>query len=69
MQKLFSLREDIFKILTNKGSINNDLDQSSIVKEKYKESIAKKNKIRTSIKTKICGICCIDKYIKKTESQ
>ena len=64
------MREDIFKILTNKGIINNDLDQSSIVKEKYKESIAKKkNKIRTSIKTKICGICCIDKYIKKTESQ
>ena len=52
MQKLFSLREDIFKILTNKGSINNDLDQSSIVKEKYKESIAKKKKLELALKPK-----------------
>ena len=40
-QKLFSLREDIFKNITNKGIINNDFDQSSIAKQKYKESIAK----------------------------
>ena len=40
-QKLFSLREDIFKKITNKGIINNDFDQSSIAKQKYKESIAK----------------------------
>ena len=52
MQKLFSLREDIFKILTNKGSINNDLDQSSIVKEKYEESIAKKTKLELALKPK-----------------
>ena len=45
MQKLFSLREDIFKKLTNKGVINNDFDQSSIVKQKYKKSIAKKEKL------------------------
>ena len=31
VQKLFSLRESIFKKLTNKGIINNDFDQSSIV--------------------------------------
>ena len=52
VQKFFSLREDNFKKLTNKGVINNDFDQSSIVKQKYKKSIAKK-KIRTRIKTKI----------------
>ena len=53
VQKLFSLREDIFKILTNKGIINNDLDQSSIVKEKYKESIAKKKtKLEPALKPK-----------------
>ena len=40
-QKLFSLREDIFRKLTNKGIINNDFDQSSIVKQKYKKSTAK----------------------------
>ena len=33
VQKLFSLREGIFKKLTNKGIINNDFDQSSIVKK------------------------------------
>ena len=48
-QKLFSLREGIFKKLTNKGIINNDFDQSSIVEQKYKkeykESIAKKTKL------------------------
>ena len=50
VQKLFSLREDIFEKLTNKGIIimvliiNNDFDQSSIVEQKYKESIAKKKK-------------------------
>ena len=48
-QKLFSLRENIFKKLTNKGIINNDFDQSSIVEQKYKkeykESIAKKTKL------------------------
>ena len=31
LQKLFSLRKNIFKKLTNKGIINNDSDQSSIV--------------------------------------
>ena len=40
-QKLFSLREDIFKKITNKGIINNDFDQSSIAEQKYRESIAK----------------------------
>ena len=40
-QKLFSLRENIFKKLTNKGIINNDFDQSSIVEQKYKKRIAK----------------------------
>ena len=50
VQKLFSLREDIFEKLTNKVIIimvliiNNDFDQSSIVEQKYKESIAKKKK-------------------------
>ena len=34
-QKLFSLRENILKKLTNKGIINNDFDQSSIVEQKY----------------------------------
>ena len=48
-QKLFSLRENIFRKLTNKGIINNDFDQSSIVKQKYKKSTAKKNKIRSKI--------------------
>ena len=48
-QKLFSLRENILKKLTNKGIINNDFDQSSIVKQKYKKSTAKKNKIRSKI--------------------
>ena len=38
-QKLFSLREGIFKKLTNKGIINNDFDQPNIVEQKYKESI------------------------------
>ena len=68
LQKLFSLRDNIFKKLTNKGIINNDFDQSSIVKQKYKKSIAKK-KTRTRIKTKISGIYCGEKYIKKTETQ
>ena len=31
---MFSLREDIFKELTNKGIKNNYSDQSSIVKQK-----------------------------------
>ena len=52
-QKLFSLREDISKKLTNKRILNNDSDQSSIVEQKFRESIAKKKKIRTRIKTKI----------------
>ena len=42
VQKLLSLRESVFKKLTNKGIINNDIDQSSIVEQKYKKSIAKK---------------------------
>ena len=52
VQKLFSLREDIFEKLTNKVIIimvliiNNDFDQSSIVEQKYKESIAKKKNLR-----------------------
>ena len=52
-QKLFSLREDISKKLTNKRILNNNSDQSSIVEQKFRESIAKKKKIRTRIKTKI----------------
>ena len=53
---MFSLREDVFKKLTNKGIINNDFDQSSIAKRKYekpklepelklksKKSVAKRN--------------------------
>ena len=43
-QKLFSLREDISKKLTNKRILNNDSDQSSIVEQKFRESIAKKKK-------------------------
>ena len=62
-QKLFSLRENIFKKLTNKGIINNDFDQSSIVKQKYKKSTAKKNKIRS----KIWGIYCRQNNIKKSK--
>ena len=41
-QKLFSLRENISRKLTNKGIINNDFDQSSIVKQKYKKITVKK---------------------------
>ena len=48
-QKLFTLRESIFKKLTNKGCINNDFDQSSIVEQKYKRKYCKKHKIRTRI--------------------
>ena len=44
VQKLFSLREDIFKELTNERILNNDSDQSSVVEQKYKESITKKKK-------------------------
>ena len=44
VQKLFSLMEDIFKKLTNKRILNDDSDQSNIVEQKYKESIAKKKK-------------------------
>ena len=51
VQKLFSVREDIFKKLTNKGVINNDFDHSSIVKQKYKKSIAKK-KLEPELKPK-----------------
>ena len=36
--------EDIFKKLTNKRILNDDSDQSNIVEQKYKESIAKKKK-------------------------
>ena len=62
--------EDIFKKLTNKRILNNNSDQSSIVEQKYKESIAKtKNKIRTRIKTKIWAICCRENNIKKTKTQ
>ena len=42
-QKMFSLKEDIFKKLTNK-TILNDSDQSNIMEPKYKESLAKKKK-------------------------
>ena len=69
-QKLLSLRQDIFKKLTNKRILNNNSDQSSIVEQKYEESIAKtKNKIRTRIKTKIWAICCRENNIKKTKTQ
>ena len=51
-QKLFSLREDVFQKLTNKGITNNDFDQSSIVKQKYKKSIAKKPKLEPELKPK-----------------
>ena len=40
---MFSLKEDIFKKLTNK-TILNDSDQSNIMEPKYKESLAKKKK-------------------------
>ena len=71
-QKLFSLMQDIFKKLTNKRILNDDSDQSNIVEQKYKESIAKKKKkkkIRTRIKTKIWGIYCRENKIKKTKTQ
>ena len=42
-QKLFSLKEEIFKKLTNKAILN-DSDQSNIMEPKYKESLAKKKK-------------------------
>ena len=42
VQKLFTLRESIFKKLTNKGCINNDFDESSIVEQKYKRKYCKK---------------------------
>ena len=52
-QKLFSLREDIFKTLTNKRILYNNSDQSSIVEQKYKESIAKKKtKLEPELKPK-----------------
>ena len=41
-QKLFILSENIFKMLTNTGVINNDFDQLSIVEQKYEKSIGKK---------------------------
>ena len=44
--------EDIFKKLTNKGIINNDFNQSSIVKQKYKKSIVKKTKLEPELKPK-----------------
>ena len=53
MQKLLSLRESVFKKLTNKGIINNDIDQSSIVEQKYKKSIAKKTKLEPEFKESI----------------
>ena len=52
-QKLFSLREGIFKKLTNKRILNNNSDQSSIVEQKYEEKIAKKTKSEPELKTKI----------------
>ena len=52
-QKLFGLREDILKKLTNKRIRYNDSDQSSIVEQKYKESIAKKKtKLEPELKPK-----------------
>ena len=51
-QKLFSLREHILKKLTNKRILNNNSDQSNILKRKHEESIVKKRKITTRIKTK-----------------
>ena len=52
VEKLFSLREDSFKELTNKAIVNNDSDQSSIVKQKYKKSIAIKLKLEPELKPK-----------------
>ena len=52
VQKLFSSMEDIFKKLNNKGIINNDFNQSSIVKQKYKKSIVKKTKLEPELKPK-----------------
>ena len=43
-QKLFSLSECISKKLTNKRILNNDSDDSKIVEQKFRESIAKKKK-------------------------
>ena len=52
-QKLFSLREGVFQELTNKGITNNGFDQSSIVKQKYKKSIAKKPKLEPELEPKL----------------
>ena len=41
-QKLFTLRESIFKKLTNKGITNKDFDQSSIAEQKYKRKYCQK---------------------------
>ena len=66
-QILFNLREKIFKNLLNKGIIKNDFDQSDIVRQKYEESIAEKNKIKTRIKIKTWRIYCRENKIKKTK--
>ena len=41
-QKLFTLKESIFKKLTNKGITNKDFDQSSIAEQKYKRKYCQK---------------------------
>ena len=53
VQKLFSLRENIFKNLTNKRILNNDSDQSNTAEQKYEENIAKKIKFERNIAGRI----------------
>ena len=52
-QKLFSVREVIFKKLTKKGILNNNYDQSNIVEQNHAESIAKKRKSEPEFKSKL----------------
>ena len=65
---MFSLREDIFKKLTNWGILN-DSDQSNTAKQKYKESIARKPKLEPELKPKFEKIYCRKNNIKKTKTQ
>ena len=65
VQKLFSLRESIFKKLTNKRIINNDFDQSSIVEQKYKKSIAKKTKLEPEFKESIAERNMLTRVVQK----
>ena len=66
---MFSLREDIFKKLTNWGILN-DSDQLNTAKQKYKEGIAKKKKkLKPELKPKFEKIYCRKNNIKKTKTQ